>query len=512
MQVSVERGRKRAKGGGKEGKGPRAKKGNGKYKSKGKERSAQAQTDINNDLQDSAYQADETSQFSTDISCHDWLADSGTTSHICNNRESFIDFIPLTSSSITGIGNHSVKALGRGTVKLDFKVGEKSFPHLLHDVMYTPNATNNLLSISRLDDTGGSVDFSQGGCKLLDRNGRVIGIGRKVRRLYLLDARVRAGVPDQANVADEVGESWDSWHRRYGHLSISALQQLHAKHIVEGLTISDSSPPFTQCESCIQAKQHRQPYPHEAEDRSKTIGELTHSDLWGPARVESISRARYYISLTDDYTRRCTVMFLKSKDRAFECVKEYVTLIERKYGATPKIVRVDNGGEYTGTKAKKWCADRGIELQTTAPYSPSQNGVAERFDRTLLELARAMLFGKDLPSFLWAEAVRHAAYVRNRAPTRALDGKTPEEVWNGKQPDISHLREFGTAVWISLEGKGRSKLLPRSKKFVFVGFEDGPKAVRYFDATTRKIKVSRNFVFSEKEPAFTEIDGRRTTD
>lgn len=88
-----------------------------------------------------------------------------------------------------------------------------------------------------------------------------------------------------------------------------------------------------------------------------------------------------------------------------------------------------------------------------------------------------------------------------------LDGKTPKEVWNGKKPDISHLREFGTSVWIFQEGKGHSKLLPKLKKFIFVGFEDGPKAVWYFDAMMRKIKVSRNFIFSETEPEFTEVDG-----
>lgn len=91
--------------------------------------------------------------------------------------------------------------------------------------------------------------------------------------------------------------------------------------------------------------------------------------------------------------------------------------------------------------------------------------------------------------------IRHATYLRNRVPTRALDGKTPKKSGMGR-----------TAVWIFREGKGRSKLLPRSKKFVFVGFEDGPKAVRHFDASPRKIKVSRNFIFSESGPQFTEVD------
>jgi hypothetical protein len=110
-----------------------------------------------------------------------------------------------------------------------------------------------------------------------------------------------------------------------------------------------------------------------------------------------------------------------------------------------------------------------------------------------------MLIGRNLPSFLWAEAA-HAAYLRNRAPTKALDGKMPHEAWTGEKPDVSHLREFGSDVWVLKEGIKLSKLEPKSKKVSFVGLEDGPKAIRFFDAAKHKIGVSRNFIFAEKEP------------
>ena len=95
-----------------------------------------------------------------------------------------------------------------------------------------------------------------------------------------------------------------------------------------------------------------------------------------------------------------------------------------------------------------------------------------------------MLIEKQLPAFLWDEAVAHAVYLRNRAPTRALKGMTPYEAWSGIKPDVSHLREFGSEVWILDEDKNRSKLAPKSKKIIFTGFEDGPKAVRYYDTAT----------------------------
>ena len=83
-------------------------------------------------------------------------------------------------------------------------------------------------------------------------------------------------------------------------------------------------------------------------------------------------------------------------------------------------------------ETRKWANEKGITIETMAPYSPSQNGVAERFNRTLLELARAMIISSKLPIFLWDEAVSHANYLRNCTPTQALLGKTLYEAWTGK--------------------------------------------------------------------------------
>ena len=110
-----------------------------------------------------------------------------------------------------------------------------------------------------------------------------------------------------------------------------------------------------------------------------------------------------------------------------------------------------------------------------------------------------MLLAKSLPPSLWIDAVRHAAYLRNRAPTRAVDGKTPFEAWNNRKPNISHLREFGCDVWVLDESKERLKLDPKARKMAFVGFEDGSKSVQYYDATTDTVKVSRNVAWNNNE-------------
>jgi hypothetical protein len=100
----------------------------------------------------------------------------------------------------------------------------------------------------------------------------------------------------------------------------------------------------------------------------------------------------------------------------------------------------------------------------------------------------------------------HAAYIRNRSPTKALDGLTPIEAWTGKKPDVSHFREFGCDVWVLIQGEKGSKLAPKSEKMVFVGFSEAQKAVRYHDPAKRSVRISRNYVFNENETINAESD------
>src|SRR6266508_4358749 len=290
---------------------------------------------------------------------------------------------------------------------------------------------------------------------------------------------------------------------------MTALRQLDREGLVSGLEIDQSLIPSQTCEVCIQAKHAHQPFPKEAENRSEIAGERVVSDVWGPAKVKLIGGWSYYISFIDDAKRHSTVLFLAGKGDATGRIKGHVAKVKQKFGKAPRYMRVDNGAELVNMEVKKFAEEEGIIIETTAPYSPSQNGIAERFNRTLLELVRAMLIAKNLPAFLWDEAVSHATYLRNRAPTRALKGITPYEAWTGKKPDVSHFREFGCDVWVLDETKNKSKLDPRSKKMVFVGFEDGSKAIRYWDKETRKIKVSRNMVFNEndKPEQYGEVPG-----
>ncbi|KAG8786664.1 hypothetical protein FRC15_010949 [Serendipita sp. 397] len=479
-----------SKGGGKEGQGPKQRRK--KKKENGTANKAEDAPASEVNLAYMAYNVVVPSEDSSDS----WWLDSCASNHMCVNKSLFTSY-KLENQEMKGIGG-SLAVRGIGTVIVKFKVGDKITRLTLRNVRHTPDFNCNLISLARLAEEGTTFEGGKGIMRLVDKDHQVVGIGRVKRGMYMADAIGEIAPQPTAMMVNTEALSWDEWHRRYGHLAYSSINTLQKKNMVSGLIIDEGTKPAEHCEVCTKAKMTRKSFPHESNEKTDRAGDLTLSDVWGPSRIESIAKSRYYISFTDHHTRHVAVFFLKKKDEAYDRITEYLTYVETQKGYIPKAIRFDNGKELVNNQLKAWCAKKGIIVQTTAPYSPSQNGIAERLNRTLLELARAMLMAKDLPAFLWTEAVSHAAYLRNHAPTRALDGKTPEEVWTGKKPDVSHLREFGSEVWIRDEGN-IGKLDPRANKFIFVGYQDGARAVRYYDRAKRSIKVSRNFIFGDEE-------------
>jgi Integrase core domain len=214
---------------------------------------------------------------------------------------------------------------------------------------------------------------------------------------------------------------------------------------------------------------------------------------YGKYAVRSNNNNQYYLLFVDDAKHYATVDFVKEKSDASQGVINYLTHLITQ-GRTPKAIQIDCGREFVNEELDTWCKEHGIEIHFTAPYSPSQNGVAERMNRTLVELSRAMLIANNLPEFLWEYAVLHAAYLRNRSYTQHLANSTPYQGWHNIKPNVSYLREFGAPIWILLQGqKEQRKMLPKSKHQAYVGFNDSARAVKYYNAETRKVLTSRNF-------------------
>jgi hypothetical protein len=177
--------------------------------------------------------------------------------------------------------------------------------------------------------------------------------------------------------------------------------------------------------------------------------------------------------------------------------REFKAQVENQTGKKIKVLRSDNGGEYTSNDFKDFCKEAGIKRELTVSYNPQQNGVAERKNRSIIGSARAMIHDQDLPMFLWAEACNTTIYVQNKSPHRILGDKTPEEAFTGVKPEIGHLRIFGCPVYIHVPVEKRTKLEPSGEKGIFVGYNETSKAYRIFIPAQRKTIVSRDVKFEE---------------
>jgi hypothetical protein len=213
----------------------------------------------------------------------------------------------------------------------------------------------------------------------------------------------------------------------------------------------------------------------------------------------SIGGARYFVTFIDDKTRKTFVYFLKSKDEVFAKFKEFKSHAEKQTGKRIKILRSDNGGEYTSAAFDRYLKDRGIQHQKTVPYTPEQNGVAERANRTIVERARCMILEQDMDKEFWAEAISTSTYLKNRSPTRALSNQTPEEAWSGKKPTLAYLRPFGCKAYAHVPIQKRSKLDTKTVECIMMGYSTESKAYRVFDPIRRTILITRDVVFDESE-------------
>jgi hypothetical protein len=170
-----------------------------------------------------------------------------------------------------------------------------------------------------------------------------------------------------------------------------------------------------------------------------------------------------------------------------------ITLSEKKI----KILRLDNGGEYTSKEFVSFCRDVGIKRELTTPYNPQQNVIAERKNRTIMEAVKTMIHDQDLPMHLWAEAARTTVYVQNRLSHSALGFKTPEEMFFGKKPKVSHFKIFGCQVFVHIPKERRTKMDPSGKKGIFVGYCEVSKAFRIYILGYHCIEINKDVTFDE---------------
>nr|GEY17655.1 hypothetical protein [Tanacetum cinerariifolium] len=225
------------------------------------------------------------------------------------------------------------------------------------------------------------------------------------------------------------------WHCRLGHISKKCIEKLQHDGLIDSSDLRD----FEKCISCMSEKMARKPYTHQVK-RAKDLLRLIHTDVCGPFKIMSRQRESYFVTFTDDFGRYGYVYLLKHKHEVFETFKVFQKEVENQLGKTIKSLRSDRRGEYMSQEFLDHLNDLGIIAHRTPPYTPQHNGVSERRNRTLLDMVRSMMSQITLLKSFWDYALETAARILNMVPTKKVE-KIPYEVWHGKTPKLSYLKE-----------------------------------------------------------------------
>ena len=257
-------------------------------------------------------------------------------------------------------------------------------------------------------------------------------------------------------------ESSNIWHGRLGYVNFDTLRKLMNLELLHKFNIDANH----KCEICVESKLTRASFQNI--ERSTEPLELINSDTCDLKYVQTRGGNKYFVTFIDDCTRYCYVYLLRSKDGALEKFMHYKNEVENQLGREIKAIRSDRGGEYVAP-FNRFCQEHGIIHQTSAPYTPQQNGIAERKNRTLKEMMNSMLISSRLPPNLWGEALLSANYILNRLPHKKLD-KTPYELWKGQSPSYKYLKVWGCLAKVMVPIPKRIKIEPKTIDCIFIGY------------------------------------------
>jgi len=423
-----------------------------------------------------------------------FIFDSGASDHISSNREAFTNFKSIPLHPISIADNRILRAVGKGDITISIPNGKLSTQIILRNVLYSPDIAFTLISLSKADKGGYSTLIKNGKMELLDRKtDQTIGQVSQINGIWRFDQADEAGNQSTALVAMTLHDL----HRSMAHVSSAALLKLVKENKITGIELTDDSEEF--CETCVQAKIKRAPFPKEREQVDLAFGDVFHSDVWGPARVTSLGGNRYWSTFIDQGKRWGFLEPMKAKSQTMKNYQNLDNLVETQNNKRIKALQTDRGGEYMSKDFDEYLKSRGTRRLLTVHDSPASNGIAERCNGIIASHIRAMLIESGLPKFLWAEAAVHAMWIRNRTATKHLDYSTPYQARYGKPPNLKNVKPWGSRIWVKLTHPG--KLNPQSREGRFIGFDSQSKGCRVYWPDTKSISVERDIIF---EPIHSE--------
>ncbi|KAG7582944.1 Zinc finger CCHC-type superfamily [Arabidopsis suecica] len=394
------------------------------------------------------------SKFETSVDGENvWYLDNGASNHMTGDRRYFDQLDDSVTGKVRFGDDSRIDIKGKGTIAF---IDLNGTPRTMTYVYFIPDLKSNIVSLGQATEAGCDIRLKEGYLTMHDKEGKLlVKAERSKNRLYKVQMRLR----DSACLYLTTMSESSKWHARLGHT--------------------------------------RHAFPQATAYRDTKRLELIHGDLCGPITPSTSAGNMYIFVLIDDFSRYMWTILLKDKSDAFCKFKIFKTMVEKETEEKIQTLRTDRGGEFVSLEFNSFCEEFGIKRHLTAPYSPQQNGVVERRNRTMMEMTRSMMKHMHLPNYLWGETIRHTTYLLNRVVTRALKDMTPYECFRGKKPTVNHVRIFGCIAYAKVDKPHLRKLDDRSRILIHLGTEPGSKAYRLMDPQTRKVTVSRDVIFDE---------------
>jgi transposase InsO family protein len=431
-----------------------------------------------------------------------WLTDTGATDHLTANLTNLQTQAPYQGTEQVSVGNgQSIPINHTGNGQLSTKLYNFRLKNLLH----SSRISSNLLSVHKLcQDNNCSCYFDSNKFLIQDLpSGKVLYKGLSKNGLYpihtlpsspSMSPSATASPPVSAFLSSK--NKWQLWHHRLGHPSdrvlVSAMPSLSSCMSISNKHVQH------HCKHCLIGKMHRLPFPHSQFQSTQPL-ELVHSDVWGPAPVNSYNGYKYYLLFVDDFSKFSWLFLLKSKSEVLNTFKHFKATVENQLSKSIKTLRTDCGGEYTSNAFTDFCSTQGITHQFSCPHTPQQNGTVERKHRHIIESALTLLSHASLPITQWTYAVTTAIHLINRLPIPKLSNKSPWEKLFHKPPDLTHLRTFGCLCFPYLRPYNHHKLQPRTTPCIFLGYPAHTKGYICLNPATQRTYISRHVLFNETE-------------
>ena len=390
-----------------------------------------------------------------DVASH-LIVDTGCSDHIMNLKELLMNLRTLNEKSVRDSKGNLTAMEGIGDVLITVQLNSGNMVELiLRNVLYVPSYKVCLLSVNKAVNFGHRFIFNDSKERMVLNDGREINLTENTG-LFFLEVKYQNVVNSfTCHETRQTGKGdINLWHKRLAQLKKTDVKR----------TVGCEGDIIGTCETCAMGKQASQPIRKKVENKVKEALELVFSR---PFEVASLNGSKYAVSFIDEYTKYAVVKYMSNKSQVLDKFKEYVA-----ENGTPRTLRTDNGAEYTSNKLKGFCRDSKVKQEFTVPETPQQNGVAELFNRTIVEMGRCLLIQAKLSKKYWVRALDNATYIRNLiVSANSNKGKSPFELFTRKTARRNHLRVFGCTAYVKKRKVNLRKLDSRSVKANFIGYD-----------------------------------------